>query len=65
MNSRPQGGSCLKEGRIELVHNRRFYVDDDKGLAEPLNERDENGSPLPVSSTYILQIFNTNYEYSR
>jgi hypothetical protein len=43
MNFRPQGGSVLKKGRIELMHSRRLYHDDNKGLAEPLNELNKNG----------------------
>lgn len=54
MNFRPQGGSSFKNGNIELVLNRRFYKDDDKGLAEPLNEKDKNGNPLSVSTKFLL-----------
>lgn len=40
MNSRSQGGSVLKKGRIELMQNRRLQKDDSRGMGEPLNEVD-------------------------
>lgn len=40
MNDRAQGGSSLKNGRIELMINRRVYFDDDCGMGEGLNEVD-------------------------
>ena len=58
MNSRPQGGSVLKKGRIELMHNRRLYFDDHRGMGEPLNETDEFGKGITVTSNYYLQLFN-------
>lgn len=54
MNFRAQGGSSFKNGRVELVLNRRFYRDDDKGLAEPMNEKGSDGKPLSVSTNYLL-----------
>jgi lysosomal alpha-mannosidase len=46
MNDRSQGGSVLKDGRIELMQNRRTWHDDWKGMGEPLDERDEWGNPI-------------------
>lgn len=46
MNSRSQGGSSLRPGRIEIMHNRRMYYDDDKGVGEPLNETDKLGNGI-------------------
>jgi hypothetical protein len=43
MNNRAQGGSALKSGRVELMHHRRMYLDDHRGMGEPLNETDELG----------------------
>lgn len=40
MNDRPQGGSVIKNGRIELMQNRRVNLDDRRGMEEPLNEKD-------------------------
>ncbi|CAI2379380.1 unnamed protein product [Moneuplotes crassus] len=48
LNDRSQGGSVLREGRIELMIDRRLFADDDKGVEEALNETDANGKPLPV-----------------
>lgn len=68
MNSRSQGGSVLKEcARIELMHNRRLYKDDHRGVGEPLNET-ENNYPdrygITVVSNYYLQFFNNAKEKS-
>lgn len=38
MNDRAQGGSSLAEGRIELMQNRRIFVDDGRGVDQALNE---------------------------
>ncbi len=43
MNDRAEGGSAYKNGRIELLINRRFATDDDLGLGQPLNETDAHG----------------------
>ncbi len=40
LNDRSQGGSVIQNGRIELMQNRRLFVDDDRGLDEALNETD-------------------------
>ncbi len=40
MNDRSQGGSVIKDGRIELMQNRRLNVDDHRGMGEALNETD-------------------------
>jgi len=38
MNDRSQGGAVIKNGRIELIQNRRLNVDDWRGVDEALNE---------------------------
>ena len=40
MNDRSQGGSVIEDGAIELMQNRRLLFDDNRGVAEPLNETD-------------------------
>lgn len=41
MNERSQAGSAtLEKGMIEIIHNRRLLVDDDRGVGEALNETD-------------------------
>jgi lysosomal alpha-mannosidase len=42
-NDRPQGGSSLYNGEIELMQNRRLFFDDWKGVNEPLNETNQFG----------------------
>jgi lysosomal alpha-mannosidase len=37
MNDRSQGGSVLKDGRVELMQNRRCNLDDWRGVGEALN----------------------------
>jgi len=50
------GGSAnLKQGRIELIQNRRLLFDDNKGVIEPLNETDSEGYGIKVSAKYWLQ----------
>lgn len=46
MNTRAQGGSVIKEGRIELMQHRRIYYDDSRGMGEPLSEVDDQGYPI-------------------
>ena len=38
------------------MQNREIPADDEKGLAEPLLERDEFGNGIRVRATYYLQI---------
>ena len=38
MNDRPQGGSAYKDGRIELMIQRRVLKDDGLGLPDVLND---------------------------
>ena len=40
MNDRTQGGSSYKNGRVELIINRRVFTDENEGVAETLNEID-------------------------
>lgn len=65
MNTRSQGGSVIKTGRIELMQHRRLYYDDSRGMGEPLNETDELGNGIIVPATYFLQLFNFEQEQSQ
>jgi Glycosyl hydrolases family 38 C-terminal domain len=58
MTTRAHGGSSIKEGQIEIMHHRRMYCDDGRGVGEPLNETDEFGNGMRVTTTYYLQLFN-------
>jgi hypothetical protein len=53
-NDRSQGGSSLKNGRIELMQNRNPPCDDNKGVGEYLNETDAYGKGIRVPATYYL-----------
>lgn len=54
MNDRSQGGSVIEEGRVELMHHRRLFKDDYRGVEEALNERDSNGKGIITPATYHL-----------
>ena len=56
LNDRSQGGSSLQNGRIELMQHRRVPHDDNKGVAEFLNEKDPDGNGIRVPATYYLQL---------
>lgn len=54
MNSRSQGGSVVKTGRIELMQHRKLYYDDSRGMGEGLTEIDELGNPIKVPAQYFV-----------
>jgi len=54
LNDRSQAGAVLKQGRIELMQNRRLFKDDDRGVEEPLNETDAYGNGISVPAKYRL-----------
>lgn len=56
MNDRPQGGSAdvSQSNTIELMQHRRTLGDDDKGVAEALNEMDSSGVGIAVSAKYFM-----------
>lgn len=56
MTDRSQGGSSLKDGRIELMQNRRLFFDDWKGVNQALNETDEFGNGIQVPAKYTLYL---------
>jgi hypothetical protein len=60
-NDRSQGGSSLKNARLELMQNRNPPCDDNKGVDEFLNETDTYGQGIRVPATYYLQ-FHSNEE---
>uniref|UniRef100_A0A2C9L704 Glycosyl hydrolase family 38 C-terminal domain-containing protein n=1 Tax=Biomphalaria glabrata TaxID=6526 RepID=A0A2C9L704_BIOGL len=43
---RPQGGSSLKSGVVELMLHRRVYKDDDLGLAQVLVDSGADGKGI-------------------
>lgn len=54
LNDRSQGGSSLQKGRIELMQHRRVPADDNKGVAENLNEKDWDGNGTRVPASYYV-----------
>ena len=42
VNDRSQGGSSFNDGEIEIMIHRRTYSDDRRGVAEALNEEENN-----------------------
>ena len=59
MNDRSQGGAVIENGAIELMQNRRLLFDDNRGVAEALNETDKQGAGIEVNAKYFVQIFDT------
>ena len=57
MNDRPQGGTSLFPGTIELMQNRAMPGDDQLGLRQLLREIDSHGYGQRVKASYYLQIF--------
>jgi len=54
MTTRAQGGSSVESGTLELMHNRRLFYDDWRGVGEALNETDEYGNGIRVTTTYYV-----------
>ena len=65
MTTRAHGGSSLIDGQLELMHHRRIFHDDHRGVGEVLNETDESGQGIQVTTTYFLHLFNSNQEPSQ
>lgn len=56
MNDRSQGGTSIAPGTVELMQNRETPTDDNKGVGEPLQEKDKDGNGIIVKNTYYVQI---------
>ena len=56
---RPQGGTSLTKGSLEVFQNRRISTLDNKGLGESYNEL-ENGEGIHTNNTYYLGLMPTN-----
>jgi hypothetical protein len=54
VNDRPQGGSSIQDGSVEIMINRRLYYDDSRGVGEALNETDSLGRGITVPTTFYL-----------
>ncbi len=47
-NDRSQGGAVFDDSRVELMHNRRLFKDDARGVGEPLSENGTYGNGIPI-----------------
>lgn len=60
VTDRSQGGSSLANGTIELMQNRKFNRDDEKGIGyDFLNEHIDNNNQLEgvkVKATYLVKL---------
>ncbi|CDW88482.1 glycosyl hydrolases family 38 protein [Stylonychia lemnae] len=55
MNDRSQAGSGFRDGRIELLFNRRVFTNDNLGNPEFLNEINERGEPIRTHNKYFIR----------
>ncbi|XP_075729136.1 lysosomal alpha-mannosidase [Rhipicephalus microplus] len=53
---RPQGGTSFSQGTIELMLHRRYFIDDDLGVEEPLNDRGVNDEGIIVKGRHRLHL---------
>ncbi|KAH6922527.1 hypothetical protein HPB50_015269 [Hyalomma asiaticum] len=53
---RPQGGTSFVQGTIELMLHRRYFIDDDLGVDEPLNDRGVNDEGIVVKGRHLLHL---------
>jgi len=63
MNDRAQGGTALVDGNgtsVELMQNRRIPADDNRGMGEYVDEKDDSGKGIRVPASYYVQIFDTD-----
>ncbi|KAK7501313.1 hypothetical protein BaRGS_00007438, partial [Batillaria attramentaria] len=51
---RPQGGSSLKSGHMELMVHRHLICDDKKGVLEILEEMGPDGEPITYTGKHYL-----------
>lgn len=53
---RPQGGTSFVQGSIELMLHRRYFIDDELGVDEPLNDRGVNDEGIIVKGRHRLHL---------
>ncbi len=64
-NDRSQGGGVFDNSRVEFMHNRRLFYDDDRGVEDPLSENGTYGNGLSVQATYTFHYVNKTKTYSK
>lgn len=58
MNDRSQAGSAFRQGRIELMFNRRGSTQDDLGMPEPVDDKDASHNPVTTHNRYYVAFTN-------
>jgi hypothetical protein len=64
-NDRAQGGGVFDNSRVEFMHNRRLFLDDSRGVEEPLSENGTYGNGITIQATYTLHFVNKSKTYSK
>ena len=64
-NDRSQGGSVFDNSRVEFMHNRRLFLDDYRGVEEPLSENGTFGNGITIQATYTLHFVDKSKTYSK
>lgn len=64
-NDRSQGGAVFDNSRVELMHNRRLFLDDERGVDEPLSENGTFGNGITIQATYTVHFVDKTKTYSK
>jgi len=56
LNDRSQAGAMLENGKVQLMQNRRLFRDDQRGVAEPLDQHDDQLRGIRVKTTYHVEL---------
>ena len=67
LNDRSQGVSSLRDGNIEFMIHRRIYIDDARGVGEPLNEflnENPRSRGIPLSVHHYFRVHNTSESHT-
>ena len=64
-NDRSQGGGVFDNSRVELMHNRRLFLDDERGVDEALSENGTYGNGITIQATYTVHYVDKTKTYSK
>jgi hypothetical protein len=62
---RSVGGSSLAPNQVEIMVHRRLFLDDNRGVVEPLNERGADGHGIVVNGSTRIMLVNSHGDDSR